>query len=172
LIDSKRKVIDGEEIEKLSNLNIDGEIVNRFGSGEAIIKKIRLLDKNDKNLDFCKYGDEVKVVFEVLFNGEVDSPIFGIRITDHKNSIVYGTNNKLNRVKSGIYKKGDLVKVVFKQKINFIGGDYFVSPSVGYKDGRTYCDWVNNMLTINVMHNNKAEGIADLNSEITIKKSN
>jgi hypothetical protein len=28
------------------------------------------------------------------------------------------------------------------------------------------------MLTINVMHNNKAEGIADLNSEITIKKSN
>ena len=172
LIDSKRKVIDGEEIEKLSNLNMDGEIVNRFGSGEAIIKKIRLLDKNDKNLDFCKYGDEVKIAFEVIFNGKVENPIFGIRITDHKNSIVYGTNNKLNRVKSGIYKKGDLVKVIFKQKINFIGGDYFVSPSVGYKDGRTYCDWVNNMLTINVMHNNKAEGIADLNSEITIKKSN
>ncbi|GAI37921.1 unnamed protein product, partial [marine sediment metagenome] len=34
---------------------------------------------------------------------------------------------------------------------------------VGYNDNKTYCDWINDMLTLNVIHNNKAEGISDLN---------
>ena len=43
-----------------------------------------------------------------------------------------------------------------------------MSPAVGYKDFRTYCDWVNNMLTINVIKHERAEGIADLNSEMAV----
>jgi len=170
LIESKRKVVEGEEIDKLSKLGIDEELTNRFGSGDAVITKIELLDLNDKTLDFCKFGDEVKIVFEAVFNARVDNPIFGLRITDRRNNIVYGTNNRLNKVKSEIYEKGEKIKLIFKQRINLMGGTYYVSPSVGNKDAKTYCDWVNNMLTINVIHNNKAEGIADLNSEISIKK--
>ncbi|MBC7333756.1 MAG: ABC transporter ATP-binding protein [Actinobacteria bacterium] len=170
LVEGERKVIDGEEIDKLSRVSINGEVVNRFGSGDAEIKRIRLVDKDGKDVDFCKYGDEVNIVMDVLFNTEVEDPIFGIRITDHRGNIVYGTNNRLNNIRSGTFKKGDLVKVIFSQRIVFIGGTYFVSPSVGYKDTKTYCDWVNNMLTINVIHHNRAEGIADLNSEITIEK--
>ena len=170
LIESKRKVVEGEEIDKLSKLGIEEELTNRFGSGDAVITKIELLDFEDKVLDFCKFGDEVKIVFEVVINARVDNPIFGIRITDHRNNIVYGTNNRLNKIKSDIYGKGEKVKVIFKQKINFMGGIYYVSPSVGNKDKRTYCDWVNNMLTVNIIHHDRAEGITDLNSEITIKK--
>jgi len=170
LIESKRKVVEGEEIDKLSKLGIDEELTNRFGSGDAVITKIELLDLKDNVLDFCKFGDEVKIVFEAVFNAPVDNPIFGLRITDHRNNIVYGTNNKLNKVKSEIYGKGEKIKLIFKQKINLMGGTYYVSPSVGNKDTKTYCDWVNNMLTVNIIHNNKAEGIADLNSEITIEK--
>jgi hypothetical protein len=51
-----------------------------------------------------------------------------------------------------------------------MGGVYYVSPAVGYKDFRTYCDWVNNMLTINVIKHDISEGIADLNSEMTVHK--
>ncbi len=127
-----------------------------------------MLDKDDKVIDFCKYGDEVKIVFDVKFNKVVENPIFGMRITDHRNIIVYGTNNRLNGVKTGIYQPGDNLRVVFKQKMNFIGGAYFVSPSVGNNDTKTYCDWIINMMTINVIHSNIAEGIADLNSEISI----
>ena len=124
----------------------------------------------DKLIDFCRFGDDVKIAFNVKFNNNVDNPIFGIRISDHRNSVVYGTNNKLNGVKSDLYKKGESVKITFKQKINLIGGIYYVSPSVGNKDTKTYCDWVNNMMTINVIHNNRAEGIADLNSKVTIER--
>jgi len=170
IIDSKRKVVDAEEIEKLSRID-GGVFENRFGSGDAEITKIELLDPSGGILDFCKFGDDVQVAFDVKFNNIVENPIFGIRITDHRNNIIYGTNNRLHNVKTGVYKPGDVLKVIFRQKINLIGGTYYVSPSVGNKDTKTYCDWVINMMTINVIHKNIAEGIADLNSEVQIIKA-
>jgi ABC-type polysaccharide/polyol phosphate transport system ATPase subunit len=169
VIDGKRKVVDAEEIEKLSKID-SGVFENRFGSGDAEIVKIELLDKDDRQLDFCRYGDEVKIAFEVKFNKVVENPIFGMRITDHRNIIVYGTNSKLGGLKTEVYQPGEKLKVVFKQVVNLIGGSYTVSPSIGNKDTKTYCDWIINMMTINVMHRNIAEGIADFNSEVELVK--
>ena len=171
VIDSKRKVTDATEIEKIARISGSNEFENRFGSGDAEIIKIEMLDKNDNLLDFCKYGEEVKIVFSVKFNNIVDNPIFGIRITDHRNNVVYGTNTRLNKVKTGVYKPGEIINVIFKQKIVFIGGTYYISPSVGHNDTKTYSDWVINMMTMNVIHSNIAEGIADLNSEISIQSA-
>jgi len=97
-----------------------------------------------------------------------EKPIFGIRIIDFKGNTIYGTNNRLHNITGGTFKKGDRVRISFKQKIVMMGGVYYVSPAVGYKDFRTYCDWVNNMLTINIIKHNKSEGITDLNSEMTV----
>ena len=129
-----------------------------------------MLDEGGRQIDFCKYGDNIQITFDVKFNNVVENPIFGLRITDHRNSVVYGTNNKLHGVKTDIYKPGDKIRVIFKEKINLIGGDYFVSPSVGNKDTKTYCDWIIDMMTINVIHKNIAEGIADLDSEVSIER--
>ena len=77
-----------------------------------------------------------------------------------------------NNIVTGVLKDGDRVKVVFKNTIVLMGGMYYVSPAVGYKDFRTYCDWVNNMLTLNVIKHEKAEGIADLNTSMSILRNN
>jgi len=172
VIEGNRKVIDGEEISRLSNLSIDGETINRFGSGDAEIKSVKLLDEKNKQMDFCKYGDNLKIVCEILFRETVKGPIFGIMITDPKNNIIYGTNSRLNNMKTGWFKKGDLVKVIYKQKVNLIGGEYYITLAVGYSDNKTYCDWVNNIATINVINKNIAEGIADLDSKINFEKIN
>jgi len=152
-------------------LSIDGETINRFGSGEAEITDIRLLDENDKEVDYCKYGNKVRVIYDVSFKAEVEEPIFGMRITDHKQNIVYGTNTRLHRVESSTYKKGDNISIEFTFMINMMGGQYSISPAVGYNDTKTYCDWVNDMIMLNVAHNNIAEGICDLNPVIKINRS-
>lgn len=109
VIEENKKILSGEEISRLSNLSIDGETINRFGSGEAEITNIRMLDENDRGVDYCKYGDRIRVVYDVRFKAEVEDPIFGMRITDHRQNIVYGTNTRLQRVKSRMYKDGDRV---------------------------------------------------------------
>jgi len=106
---------------------------------------------------------------DIEFNQTVEDPIIGLRITDFKDNVVYGTNTRTNNIKTGVFEKGDSIKAVFSSEVNLIGGSYYVTPAVGYKDSKTYCDWVNNMFTINVLAHQKAEGIADLNSKITIE---
>ena len=168
IIENNQKVISGEDIDRLATTNLGTNVINRFGSGDAEILDISLLDEEGRQIDFCKYGDEVTIEYKAIFKADVEDPIFGIRITDFKGNTVYGTNNRLHSIKAGLFKAGESVKVSFKQKIILIGGSYYVSPAVGYKDFRTYCDWVNNMLTINVIKHERAEGIADLNSEMAV----
>jgi ABC-type polysaccharide/polyol phosphate transport system ATPase subunit len=172
IIENNQKVISGEDIDRLAATNLGSNIINRFGSGDAEITDIRLLDSKGQQIDYCKYGDEISIEFDAVFKAEVEDPIFGIRIVDFKGNTVYGTNNRLNNITVGVLEQGDKIKVVFKNKIVLMGGVYYVSPSVGYKDFRTYCDWVNNMLTLNVIKHNKAEGIADLNTNMSIHRSN
>ncbi|HAX18387.1 MAG TPA: hypothetical protein DCY00_07330, partial [Actinobacteria bacterium] len=171
IIENNQKVISGEDIDRLAATNLGNNVINRFGSGDAEITDIRLLDSKGQQIDFCKYGDEVSIEFDAVFKAEVEDPIFGIRIVDFKGNTVYGTNNRLNNIVVGTLKPGDRVKVVFKNKIVLMGGVYYVSPAVGYKDFRTYCDWVNNMLTLNVIKHEKAEGIADLNTAMSVHKN-
>ncbi len=170
VIEGNRKIVSGEEISRLSNLSIGGETINRFGSGDADITSISLFDKSGKTIDYCSYGDEVKLAYKVLFKENIEDPIFGIRITDYRGNIIYGTNSRLNSIKTGVFKKGDEATVAFSFKVALIGGEYSVSPAVGYNDNKTYCDWINNMFSINVIHRNIAEGIADLNPEMIVEK--
>ncbi|MBN2072642.1 MAG: ABC transporter ATP-binding protein [Actinobacteria bacterium] len=170
VIEGNRRIIDGEEISKLSNLSIDGEALKRFGSGDARINGVRMLDGKDREIDFCSYGDEVKLIYDVDFERTVGDPIFGIRITDHRGNIIYGTNTRLNKIETGTFEPGDRAKVTFSFKLVMIGGRYSVSPSVGYNDGKTYCDWVNDMFTINVIHRNIAEGITDIDPGLSVEK--
>ena len=170
VIEGNRKIIEGEEINKLSDLNIDGETIDRFGSGDAEITDVSLLDKSEKAVKYCSYGDEVRLVYKVLFKEDVEGPIFGIRITDYKANIIYGTNSRLHNIKTGVFKKGEKATVTYSFRVALIGGEYSVSTAVGYNDNKTYCDWVNDILEINVIDRNIAEGITDLNPEISIEK--
>ncbi len=170
VIEGNRKVVDGEEIGRLSHLSIDGETINRFGSGDAEIISINLFDKSGREISYCKYGDEVKVTYKILFKEKIEEPVFGIRITDYRGNIVYGTNSRLKKIKTGTFNRDDGVSVAFSFKISLMGGEYSVSPAVGYNDNRTYCDWVNDMFTLNVIHRNIAEGLADLDPEISITR--
>jgi ABC-2 type transport system ATP-binding protein len=170
VIDSNRKIVDGEEIGRLSHLSIDGETINRFGSGDAEIKGINMFDEGGRKKDYCEYGDSVKITYNVLFKNKVEEPIFGIRITDYRGNIIYGTNSRLKKIETGVFNKNEEAKVTFSFKVNLIGGEYYVSPAVGYNDNKTYCDWVDDMFTINVIHRNIAEGLADLDPEINIER--
>ena len=64
------------------------------------------------------------------------------------------------------YMKQYFILVLMLQDVLF----YIWRLIVGYNDNKTYCDWINDMLTINVIHKNIAEGISDLNSKVILEK--
>ncbi len=170
VVDANRKVIGGEEISRLSNLSVEGQTINRFGSGDARIENIRILGGEGEEIGYCRYGDNISIVYDVVFHKKVEGPIFGLRIVDIRGDTVYGTNTRLHKVKVDDYTSGERVTIAFNFIVTMMGGKFSISPAVGYKDAKTYCDWVNDMFALNVIHNNIAEGICDLNPHISIEK--
>jgi ABC-2 type transport system ATP-binding protein len=170
VIDNNRKIVSGEEIDNLKNMVVDGEVINRFGSGDARIESVRLLNADNQEIDICNFGDKVKIEYRMSFKKRIENPIFGLRITDQRGNIIYGMNTKVRNIKTGIFKKGDNVKVTFSFGINLIDGRYSITSAIGYSDMRTYCDWVNDILELNVINKNNVEGIIDLNPGLSIEK--
>ncbi len=170
LIEDRRKITDGADINEISALGEGLEGVSRFGSGDAEITNVSITDMDGKVIDFAKFGDKIKITIDARFNETVEEPVFGIRVTDYKANIVYGTNSKLNRLSPGTFGPGESTTVSYTLDVNLMGGSYYITIAIGYKDGMTYCDWVNNIATLNVIGNNKAEGIADLNAAVAMKK--
>ena len=72
IIENNQKVITGEDIDRLAltNLSENNNVINRFGSGDAEIEDMRLLDEYKNPIDFCKYGDEVIIEFDAVFKAE------------------------------------------------------------------------------------------------------
>jgi lipopolysaccharide transport system ATP-binding protein len=145
-------------------------MINRFGSGDARIDSVRLLNADDQEIDICKFGEKVKIEYAVSFKKRIENPIFGLRITDQRGNIIFGMNTRTINIDSGIFLKGDKIKVSFCFGINLIDGKYSITSAIGYSDMKTYCDWVNDILELIVINKNNAEGIIDLNPRLLIKK--
>lgn len=170
VIKNNRRIVDGEEIDNLRNMVIDGEIINRFGSGDARLESVKLLNADDQEIYICDFGDKVKIEYTISFKKRVEKPIFGLRITDQRGNIIFGMNTKTRNIKTLIFEKGDKVKVTFCFGINLINGKYSITSAIGYNDMKTYCDWVNDIIELSVINKNNAEGIIDLNPKLSIKK--
>ncbi len=170
VIKDNRKIVEGEEIDNLKNMVFGSEMINRFGSGDARIESVKLLNADNKEINICKFGEKVKIEYTVSFKKRIENPIFGLRITDQRGNIIYGMNTKIINIDSGIFMKGDKAKVAFCFGINLIDGRYSITSAIGYSDMKTYCDWVNDILELNVINKNNVEGIIDLNPELSIKK--
>ena len=170
VIDKNRKIVSGEEIDNLKNIVVDGEIINRFGSGDARLESVKLLDVKDQEIDICNFGDKVKIEYNISFKKDIENPIFGLRLTDQRGNIIFGMNTKNIFADIQVFKKGDKAKVTFCFEINLIDGKYSITSAIGYSDMKTYCDWVNDILELSVVNKNNAEGIIDLNPKLSIKK--
>jgi ABC-2 type transport system ATP-binding protein len=143
----------------------------RFGSGEALIERVCLLDSCGREVNAIHAGEDATISLRVVFREQSERPIFGIRITDERDINVYGTNTWIQGVKTRIFRKGESVEVNFSQKMDLIKGNYRVTAAVSHNDGRRYYDWRTNVLKLAVFDESYAEGIANLNSEIRIKKA-
>ena len=59
----------------------------------------------------------------------MSNPIFTVTVKDFNGNDIWGTNTLIEKVYTGEYKKGEIVKVGFKQKLPIVPGKYTVSFS-------------------------------------------
>ena len=68
-----------------------------------------------------------EIVIKVVFNTEIDEPIFAFTVKDLNGADICGTNTFYESVATETFKSGEVVTVRFKQRLMLQQGKYVIS---------------------------------------------
>lgn len=144
---------------------------DRFGTREAEIVSVELLNSNGEKTSTVCSGDNGVIRARVKFHADVLNPIFGMIIRASDETYLYDTNTLWRAAKTGLFKNDQEVEVDFRQNLSLVGGTYLVTVAVAYPDATRFCDWRTNVLSFHVEDDGRQKGMANLNAVIGISES-
>ena len=174
MVDLYKKILAGKGINDIltesdANINKDANI---YGDEKAKIYDFAIYDKNNKITNVILKDEEFYLKYKIKFNDEIKNPIFTFTIKDKRGTDLTGTNTMIEKIDTGIAKKGDVYEVSFFQKMLLQGGDYLISMSCTSFLGdelkvhyRMY-----DVLSLTVLINHNTVGIFDMGSKIKVEK--
>jgi len=145
-------------------------IILRRGIGDLYITDIKLIDKDLNIVKNIQSNDDIKIAAEVLFQNEVENPVFGVQIEDERGTKIYETNTEWLGKDTGVFKRDTKVKVTFTQKLNLNEGSYYLTVYAKERDSGKYYDLRERALIFNVQRIGKLEGIVDLGSKFSLEE--
>ena len=154
-----------------SNFKINPN-VDEYGTGEAEIIDFAIVDENGNYTNCIEKGTSFEVKSKVLFQQEVQNPIFTYTFKTIQGVSVTGTNTMYEKADIGTAHPGDVYVATFRQQMDLQGGEYLLSIScTGFRDGsfkayhRLY-----DVCNVTVVSDKNTVGFYDMNSEVTVEK--
>ena len=154
-----------------SNFKINPN-VDEYGTGEAEIIDFAIVDENGNYTNCIEKGTSFEIKSKVLFQQEVQNPIFTYTFKTIQGVSVTGTNTMYEKADIGTAHPGDVYVATFRQQMDLQGGEYLLSIScTGFRDGsfkayhRLY-----DVCNVTVVSDKNTVGFYDMNSEVTVEK--
>lgn len=118
----------GVDVSRRSSSN--GQIQTVSGTGEAVVERISLLDKNGQAVEIVTPGEEVTLEFQVFVNQEIPCLVLGFTVRDQFGQIVYGINT--NSFEQALTEVSGNSRYIFRFSFNVhIGvGTYSISTDL------------------------------------------
>ena len=165
----------GDDRSAAENRPIEAGVLNytyRHGDRSAEFVAIELLDTRNNRVEMVDSGEPLVLRMRVLFNREVENPIFGFLIRSQYGIQVYGTNTEQQHISFDRVERGEIVEVNFTFDCS-LGTDWYsissaVHSSTSVSDGVCY-DWLDGALFFRVMSPILIEGLVNLNASATAR---
>ncbi len=160
----------GEKLWK-SNYELNPD-VNEYGTGEAEIIDFAIIDEYGSYTNCIQKGTSFSIKSKVLFQSDVQDPIFTYTFKTVQGTAVTGTNTMYEKVGVGTAKAGEVYVATFKQNMDMQGGEYLLSVScTGYVGGefRAY-HRLYDVCGVTVISDKNTVGFYDMNSETTVER--
>ncbi|KPL06502.1 hypothetical protein AMJ85_10345 [candidate division BRC1 bacterium SM23_51] len=142
----------------------------RFGTFEAQIVRTEVRDGNGRTTTKLLSGDNVRFAIDVEFRKDIEDPIFGIMLRNRYGVEVFGTNSYLRNERTGLFRRGQTVRVFFRAPLHVGVGSYTVSFAVHTPAGHFYDYRVDNTV-IEVLGPIPSIGLAVLPLDIEVDRS-
>lgn len=146
--------------------------VDEYGTGEAEIIDFAIIDEHGSYTNCIEKGTSFAIKSKVLFNQEIQNPIFTLTFKNIQGTAVTGTNTMYEKVDVGTVHPGEVYVATFEQNMDMQGGEYLLSIScTGYADGnfkayhRLY-----DVCGITVVSDKNTVGFYDMNSQVSVER--
>ncbi len=143
---------------------------NRHGDGSSEILDVRLFDSTGRECRVVESGDRVTIRIRAAFNHHRAEPMAGILIRNRIGMDIYGTNTRIERIDLGKFNPGEELEIDFTFDCWLTPHQYTVTAATQYMDGSSH-DWLDDVITFDVVTPRVAAGVADLRAQIRWTKS-
>lgn len=145
----------------------------KYGNNKANIIDFAIVDDSGRINNNIEKFKTFKIKMKVLFNEEVENPIYAFTIKDLKGTDITGTNTLIEGIETKIKKPGDVVTITFTQEMNLQGGTYLLSLGcTGFeRDNFTVYNRLYDICNINVISFKNSVGFYDTKSIVEVKEN-
>jgi lipopolysaccharide transport system ATP-binding protein len=147
---------------------VENALSERIMRFDAEVKCVRLLNQDYQPIAVVDSRNEAIIEMEVRFIRDVSQPIFAFFIRTTDGRLVYNTTTRWMNVQTRDYKAGERCLVHFKQNMDLLDGEYELGVDITASDLSIFYDRVERALSFWIKGNGKSQGIADLNSAVTV----
>lgn len=155
-----------------SNLRNDIEVFNfnpdeaDFGTGNAKITSVRLLDKNNTPLSWIVGGEDVILRIQCFAKIKIQKPIIGFQFKDRLGQVIFSDNTYLSHINvpTSVNAGSDIVAQFHFRLPVLPSGDYTISPAIaeGTQDNHVQHHWLHDALLIRVHASSACFGLVGL----------
>jgi lipopolysaccharide transport system ATP-binding protein len=137
-----------------------------FGTGEATIQAVRLLDSDGKHLSWIVGGEDVILEIECLANKDIFQPIIGFDLKDRLGQIIFCDNTYLAFQDNPVFiasGRGAVARFEFRLPI-LPTGNYTVSAAIanGTQDDHIQLHWLHDAIAFKVHASSTVFGLIGL----------
>lgn len=167
-----------EEVRTLLKMDRTNEQVQsgefKYGGELGSIVDVSIRDCEGKPCTVFVTGDECEIRMTVCSKTQIYEPIYALTIKDAKGQEVYVCNTLYRGIPGRTLGAGEKLTISFKQRINLMQGDYFISLGfvTFFEDELLIIQRRYDVLKLQVLPLDKCHGISNLYSEIEINNAN
>jgi ABC-2 type transport system ATP-binding protein len=108
------------------------------------------------------HGESFEIAYEVLFNEQVEHPVFGASLRNDSGQTVFATTTQWSKPQTGVFEPGETVTVRVQLDAWFGADRYRVTPSVARQgSGRDTLDLREDMISFILHSTRSTRGLVD-----------
>ena len=135
----------------------DDQDVLRWGSGIALIERLRLVVDGEPRFHF-RSGEDVRFDIDVRVQEDLDDFVFGIAIATPRGQVVWGTNTDLAGFEGERLEAGLRQVSIECPSLRLAPGEYTVDLAAHAEDGTPY-DYRRRLVALSVTAAERGEGV-------------
>lgn len=143
---------------------------NRYGNGRVTITEVGVFTRDGEAVQRLITGNEYQFRMRLEFHDTIETPVFAYTIKDVRGFDITGTNTRFQKIETGTFELGDMIEIVFTQKMILSSGSYILSFGCGGTENGEYVIYERryDVLSLEVISTNPNVGFVDLKSEIAL----